>query len=90
MLTLGWLTPNPIQLSDALLFIGSGYSLLLLLLCLLSTVNLTIGDFLKLCLVLFGILYGSVLGDFLIALSGFFLFTAALLIFGRYWRYEAR
>jgi hypothetical protein len=90
MLTLGWLTPNPMRLLDALSFIGSGYSLLLLLCCLLSTVNITMGDFLKLCLVLFGILYGGVLGDFLIALSGFFLFTAAALFFGRYWRYEAR
>jgi len=90
MLTLGWLTPHPIRVLDALSFIGSGYSLLLLLCCLLSTVNISTGDFLKLCLVLFGILYGGVLGDFLIALSGFFLFTAAMLFFGRYWRYEAR
>jgi hypothetical protein len=90
MLTLGWLTPHPIRVLDALLFLGSGYSLLLLLCCLLSTVNRSTGDFLKLCLVLFGILYGGVLGDFLIALSGFFFFTAAMLFFGRYWRYEAR
>ena len=90
MLTLGWLTPYPIRLLDALSFFGSGYSLLLLLCCLLSTVNLSTGDFLKLCLVLFGILYGGVLGDFLIALSGFFFFTAAMLFFGRYRRYEAR
>jgi hypothetical protein len=90
MLTLGWLTPYPIRLLDALSFFGSGYSLLLLLCCLLSTVNMSTGDFLKLCLVLFGILYGGVLGDFLIALSGFFFFTAAMLFFGRYRRYEAR
>ncbi len=90
MLTLGWLTPYPIRVSDALSFVASGYSLLLLLCCLFSTVHTTTGNFLKLCLVLFGILYGGVLGDFLIALSGFFLFVAAMLFFWRYWRYEAR
>ena len=90
MLTLGWLTPYPIRVLDALSFVGSGYSLLLLLCCLLSTVRTSTGNFLKLCLVLFGILYGGVLGDFLIALSGFFFFTAAMLFFGRYRRYEAR
>jgi hypothetical protein len=90
MLTLGWLTPYPIQVSDALSFVASGYCLLLLLCCLLSTVHTTTGNFLKLCLVLFGILYGGVLGDFLIPLSGFFLFVAAMLFFWSYWRYEAR
>jgi hypothetical protein len=90
MLTLGWLTPYPIRVSDALSFVGSGFSLLLLLYCLLSTVLMSTGDFLKLCLVLFGILYGGVLGDFLITLSGFFLFIAAMLFFWIYWRYEAR
>ena len=90
MLTLGWLTPYPIRVLDALSFVGSGYSLLLLLCCLLSTVHTSTGNFLKLCLVLFGILYGGVLGDFLITLSGLFLFIAAMLFFWRYWRYEAR
>ena len=90
MLTLGWLTPYPIRVSDALSFIASGYSLLLLLCCLLSSVHTSTGNFLKLCLVLFGILYGGVLGDFLITLSGVFLFIAAMLFFWRYWRYEAR
>jgi hypothetical protein len=90
MLTLGWLTPYPIEVSDALSFVVSGYSLLLLLCCLLSTVHTSTGNFLKLCLVIFGILYGGVLGNFLIALSGLFLFIAAMLFFWRYWRYEAR
>ena len=90
MLTLGWLTPYPIRLSDALSFVVSGYSLLLLLSCLLSTTHTSTANFLKLCLVLFGILYGGVLGDFLITLSGLFLFIAAMLFFWRYWRYEAR
>jgi len=90
MLTLGWLTPYPIRVSDTLSFVGSGYSLLLLLYCLLLTVPMSTGDFLKLCVVLFGILYGGVLGDFLIALSGLFLFVAAMLFFLRYGRYEAR
>ncbi len=90
MLMLGWLTPHPIRVSDALSFGLSGYSLLLLLCCLLATVHTRTGNFLKLCLVLFGILYGGVLGDFLIALSGFFLFVAAMLFFWSYWRYEAR
>lgn len=89
MLTLAWLTPHPIRLLDALSFMWLGYSLLLLLCCLLATVKIKTGDFLKLLLVLFGILYGGVLGDFLIALSGFFVFTAAMLFFGGYWRYEA-
>jgi hypothetical protein len=90
MLTLGWLTPYPIRVLDALSFVGSGFTLLLLLYCLLSTVHTSTGNFLKLCLVLFGILYGGVLGDFLIALSGFFFFVAAKLYFWRYRRYEAR
>jgi hypothetical protein len=90
MLTLGWLTPYPIRVWDALSFLVSGYSLLLLLSCLSSAVHTSTGNFLKLCLVLFGILYGGVLGDFLITLSGLFLFIAAMLFFWRYWRYEAR
>jgi hypothetical protein len=48
------------------------------------------GNTLKLCLVIFGILYACVLGGFLIAMSGFFFFTAAILFFWGYYRYELR
>ncbi len=78
--TLAWLTPNPIRVTDAFSFIVSAYSLLLLLYSLLCTVPFATGDYLKLCLVLFGILYACVLGGFLIVLSGFF-FLAAMLLF---------
>ncbi len=90
MLTLGWLTPNPIRVVDSLRFIVSAYSLLLLLYSLLSAVPLATGDYLKLCLVLFGILYICVLGRVLIVLSGVFLFTATVVFLRGYLRYEAR
>lgn len=79
MLTLGWLTPHPIRLTDSCSFIFSGYSVLLLLYSLLLATSMPMDDYLKLCLVLFGILYVGVLGSFLIVLSGFFLMTALVL-----------
>lgn len=80
MLILAWLTPDPIRIRDSVSFILSGYSVLLLLY--ISAATIAMGDYLKLCLVLFGILYGYVLGDLLIGMSGFFLATAGLL----FWR----
>jgi hypothetical protein len=90
ILVLGWLTPDPIRFIDTLELVVSGYSLLILLNSFLFVIALRAGDFLKLCLVIFGILYGCVLGGFLIAMSGFFFFTAAVLFFRGYYRYELR
>jgi hypothetical protein len=58
---LGWMIPHPIRLADGLLFVLMGYGILLLLDSLLIAGDLTAADYLKLCLVLFGILYGFVL-----------------------------
>jgi hypothetical protein len=74
---LAWLTPDPIRIRDSLSFILSDYSVVLLLYT--SAATVATGDYLKLCLVLFGILYVSVLGDLLIVMSGLFLATAFLL-----------
>ncbi len=82
MLIMAWLTPDPIRIGDSVSFILSGYSVLLLLYICAATI--AIGDYLKLCLVLFGILYGCVLGDLLIGMSGFFLATAVLLFWKGY------
>jgi hypothetical protein len=77
MLTLAWLTPDPIRIRDSWCFLLSGYSVLLLLF--MSAATVAMSDYLKLCLVLFGILYACVLGDLLIGMSGLFLVTAVLL-----------
>jgi len=90
MLTLGWLTPHPIRLMDSLGFILSGYSVLLLLNSLLFVASWRIRDFIKLSGGIFGILYFGVLGDVLIALSGFFFVTAFVLFYWGYYRYEGR
>ena len=82
MLIMAWLTPDPIRIRDSVSFILSGYSVLLLLY--ISAATIAMGDYLKLCLVLFGILYGCVLGDLLIGMSGFFLATAVLLFWKGY------
>ena len=90
MLILGWMTSNPIRLIDVLELGVSGYSLLALVSCCLMVIPLGVSDFLKLCLVLFGIWYGCVLGGFLIAMSGFFAAAATALFFGGYYRKELR
>ncbi len=90
MLMTGWLMPVHIRFMDALELLMSGYSVLLLLNSFLLVIPLKTGDFLTLCLVIFGILYGCVLGAFLFAMTGFFFFTAALLFFNGYSRYEFR
>lgn len=85
---LGWLTPHPIQIGDSLAFILSGYSLLLLLNSLLIAFALKVKNYLKICLVLFGILYCCVLEKMLIASSGFYFFMAAFVFFWGYARYK--
>jgi hypothetical protein len=90
MLVLGWLTPHPIRVTDTIAFLLSGYSVLLLLNSLLYTASLTNRVFLRLCLLIFGILYCCVLGKDLILLSEIFLVTATILFFRGYARYEMR
>ena len=80
MLTLAWLAPVPIRIVDSWSFLLSGYSIMLLLY--MGAATVAMGDYLKLCLVLFGILYACVLGNLLIGMSGLFLLTALLL----FWR----
>jgi len=88
MLTIGWLTPTALRWKDALGFILSGYSLLLLLNSVLFVAPLKMSDYLKLTLGIFGILYLGVLGGFVIALAGGFFVVAGCLFFGGYWRYQ--
>jgi hypothetical protein len=57
MVMLGWLTPHPIKLIDALVFAGAGYAILLTLYATLLTWTLSPANYLKICLILFGILY---------------------------------
>ena len=61
IIVLGWLTPHPIRLVDALAFAGLGYVILLLLYGVLRVWTLKPRQYLQLCLVLFGILYVLVL-----------------------------
>ncbi|HVU96327.1 MAG TPA: hypothetical protein VHE34_13950 [Puia sp.] len=61
IIVLGWLTPHPIRLVDALAFAGLGYVILLLLCGILLAWTVKPADYFKLCLVLFGILYILVL-----------------------------
>jgi hypothetical protein len=61
MILLGWLTPHPIQPADAAMFAAGGYGLLLTLNAILLARTLTAAEYLKLCLVLFGVLYVVVL-----------------------------
>jgi len=79
MLTIGWLTSVAVRPKDALGFILSGYSVLLLLHSVLKTAALKMGDFMKLSLGLFGILYVGVLGDMLIAVGACFFVAAGVL-----------
>jgi hypothetical protein len=88
IITIGWLMPDHIRIKDALGFILAGYSTLLLLNSCLFIVWLQKGDFLKLSLGIFGILYFGVLSDNLFLLSGLFLATAGGLFFRGYCRWE--
>jgi hypothetical protein len=88
MLVLGWLTPHPIRVTDTIAFLLSGYSVLLLMNSILYTAPFTNRVFLRLCLLIFGILYCCVLGNYLILLSEIFLVTATILFFRGYARYE--
>lgn len=80
MLMLAWLTPHAIRMADSWSFILSGYSLVLLLY--MSAATVAMGDYLKVCLVLFGLLYACVLGGLLVEGSALFILTAVLL----FWR----
>ena len=88
MLVLGWLTPHPIRVRDTIAFLLSGYSVLLLMNSILYTAPFTNRVFLRICLLIFGILYCCVLGNYLILLSEVFLVTATVLFFRGYARYE--
>lgn len=61
IIVLGWLTPQPIRLVDALAFAGLGYVILVLLYGILRAWALKPVEYLKICLVLFGILYALVM-----------------------------
>jgi hypothetical protein len=61
IIVLGWLTPHPIRLIDSLAFAGLGYVILLMLEGILLAWTLTSADYLKLCLILYGMLYILVL-----------------------------
>jgi len=88
IITIGWLMPDHIRIKDALGFVLAGYSTLLLLNSCLFIISLQRSDFIKLSLVIFGILYFGVLSDELILLSGLFLLTAGSLFFRGYCRME--
>jgi len=90
MLVLGWMTPNPIRIIDVLELVVTGYSLLLLVNGCLLVIPLRVSDFLKLWLVLLGIWYGCVLGGSLIAMSGFFVAAAVILLVVGYYRVDLR
>lgn len=57
IIVLGWLTPHPIRLIDAFAFAGLGYVILVLLHGILRGWTLKPVEYLKICLVIFGILY---------------------------------
>jgi hypothetical protein len=83
-----WMTPEHLRLADTLTFITSGYSVILLMNCLLLVARFTNRDFEKCCLGIFGILYCCVLGNVLLEMSGSFVVTAAILFFRGYARNE--
>jgi hypothetical protein len=90
MLVLGWMTSNPIRFIDVLELVVTGYSLLFVVTCCLLVIPLRVSDFLKLWLVLLGIWYGCVLGGSLIAMSGFFVGAAVILMVAGYYRFDLR
>jgi hypothetical protein len=90
ILVLGWMTPNPIRFIDVLELVVTGYSLLLLVNGCLLVIPLRVRDFLKLWLVLLGIWYGCVMGGSLIAMSGFFVVVAMILLVAGYYRFDLR
>ena len=82
MVTLSLLTPDPVHLMDAIRWVTSAYSMLLLMNSILFIAPLQMSEFLKLNFVIFGILYLSMLADVLILFS-VILFITALLLVGR-------
>jgi hypothetical protein len=89
ILILAWLTPHSIHFMDSVEWVLSGYSVLLLLNSILLVAVVRAWEFLKIGLVIFGILYCCVLGGLLIEMSGFFYFTAAVLFFHGYFRVDS-
>jgi hypothetical protein len=81
---------RPIRIIDVLELVVAGYSLLLLVNGCLLVIPLRVSDFLKLWLVLLGIWYGCVLGGSLIAMSGFFVGAAVILMAAAYYRFDLR
>ena len=61
MLLLGRLTPHPLKPADSFVFIILGYGILLLLHGILNIWTLAVADYLKLCLIMLGLLYCLVL-----------------------------
>lgn len=89
ILVLGWLTPHPLRIIDALGFILPGYALLLLMNSIMFVAPVKMSDFLKLNFLLFGILYFCVLAGVLLTLSGGLFIAAAGLYYMRFYRYES-
>jgi hypothetical protein len=89
VITLSWVTPHALHYGDALRLALSGYGLLLLLNCILLAAPLRMADFLKLLLLLYGVLYFFVMAGALFWLAGCLLVLAALLFMTGYYRYEA-
>jgi hypothetical protein len=57
MAILCWLTPHPVKPADSIIIAGLGVGLLLLLMQINRVFTLSVANYLRLCLVLFGILY---------------------------------
>jgi hypothetical protein len=88
IIVMGWLAPVHVRIQDALGFILAGFSLLLLMNSLLLVSPMGMKDFLKGCLVIFGLLYFSVLAGAVITLSGFLFIVAGSLFLWRYYSYD--
>jgi hypothetical protein len=88
MITISWLTPHALHYGDAIRLALSGYGLLLLLNSLLFVAPLKMIDFLKILLVIYGLLYFCAMAGMLLWLSVCLFTLAAGLFFARYYRYE--
>lgn len=73
MIVLGWLAPDPVRWADAVTFILSGWSVLLLMNSWIHVAPGRMLNFLKWNLGAFGILYAGVLSGALLIVSGIFL-----------------
>jgi hypothetical protein len=88
ILVLGWLTPHPLRVIDALGFILPGYGLLLLMNSIMLVAPVKMSDFLKLNFLLFGVLYFCLLAGVLMTLSGVLFIAAVALYYMSFYRYE--